>query len=96
MLRIEAISKSYGRRTLLDAVTLHVHPGDRVGLIGRNGEGKTTLLRLIAGLEQADDGRITPRRGARIGYLRQEIDPSSERPLIEETPAPGPNRASVG
>jgi ATP-binding cassette subfamily F protein 3 len=84
VLRIEAISKSYGSRTLLDAVTLHVHPGDRVGLIGRNGEGKTTLLRLIAGLEQADDGRITPRRGARIGYLRQEIDPNSERPLIEE------------
>jgi ATP-binding cassette subfamily F protein 3 len=65
-------------------VSLHVHPDDRIGLVGRNGEGKTTLLRMLAGLEQPDDGRFVLRRGARIGYLRQEVDPRSERPLIEE------------
>ncbi len=84
MLRVEQLSKSYGSRVLLDAVDLHVRPGDRIGLIGRNGEGKTTLLRMMAGLEPCDDGRVVPRRGARMGYLRQEIDPLSERPLIEE------------
>ena len=84
MLRIEGLTKSYGARTLLAGVSLHVHPGDRVGLVGRNGEGKTTLLRLLAGIEQPDDGRIVLRRDARLGYLRQEVDPTSDRPLIEE------------
>ena len=84
MLRIEGLSKGYAGRTLLAAANLHVRPGERIGLIGRNGEGKTTLLRLLAGLEPADDGRVSLRRGARVGYLRQEIDPSSDRPLIDE------------
>jgi ATP-binding cassette subfamily F protein 3 len=84
VLRIEGLTKSYGARTLMAGVSLHVHPGDRIGLVGRNGEGKTTLLRMLAGLEAADDGRVIPRRGARVGYLRQEVDPTSDRRLIEE------------
>ena len=84
MLRAEAISKSFGARVLLDAVDLHIHPGDRIGLIGRNGEGKSTLLRMLAGLETWDSGRLVPTKDARVGYLRQEIDPSSERSVIAE------------
>lgn len=84
MLRADGLTKSFGARVLLDAVDLHVHPGDRIGLVGRNGEGKTTLLRLLSGQERADSGELVLRRNARIGYLRQEVDPTSERPVIEE------------
>ncbi len=62
MLRIEGLHKAFGSRALLDGVTAHVRPDDRIGLVGRNGEGKTTLLRLIAGVDNYDDGRIVLRR----------------------------------
>jgi ATP-binding cassette subfamily F protein 3 len=84
VLRIEGLSKSFGGRVLFHDADLHVRPGDRIGLVGRNGAGKTTLLRILAGLEPPDDGRILPRKGARIGYLQQEIDPSSHRSVLEE------------
>ena len=84
MLRAEGLSKSFGARVLLDAIDLHVHPADRIGLVGRNGEGKTTLLRLLSGQERGDSGSLVLRRGARVGYLRQEVDPSSECAVIEE------------
>ena len=84
MLRAEGLSKSFGARVLLAAIDLHVHPADRIGLVGRNGEGKTTLLRLLSGQEHGDSGSLVLRRGARVGYLRQEVDPSSECAVIEE------------
>ena len=84
MLRIERISKSFGSRTLLDRVTAQVHPNDRIGLIGRNGEGKTTLLRILAGMETADEGRVALNRGVEVGYLRQEVDPTSTTTVIDE------------
>ena len=85
MLRIERISKSFGSRTLLDRVTAQVQARDRIGLVGRNGEGKSTLLRILAGLETADDGRVVLEGEARIGYLRQEVDPTSTTTVIDET-----------
>jgi ATP-binding cassette, subfamily F, member 3 len=84
MLEIQQLTKHYGGRTVLDAVELRVDPRARIGLIGRNGEGKSTLLRIIAGLEPADDGRVARGRTTRVGYLRQEVDPSSERSVLEE------------
>jgi ATP-binding cassette subfamily F protein 3 len=84
VLRIEGLCKAFGGRVLLDAVHLHVGVRDRVGLVGRNGSGKTTLLRILAGLEPADDGRVHVQRGARIGYLRQEIDRSAPHSVMDE------------
>ncbi len=84
MLRTAELAKAFGGRVLFQGLDLHVRPRDRIGLVGRNGSGKTTLLRVLAGLEPADDGRISCRRGAAVRYLRQEIDPGSERPVIEE------------
>jgi ATPase subunit of ABC transporter with duplicated ATPase domains len=66
------ISKSFADRVVLDHVSLTVSPGDRVGVIGPNGIGKSTLLRVLAGLEPPDAGRIVA-AGA-IGYLPQEVD----------------------
>ena len=74
MLHVTKIAKSYGIVTVLDDVTFIVNRGDRVGLVGPNGCGKTTLLRIIAGLEQAETGsvRFDP-AGLSIGYLAQAL-----------------------
>jgi ATP-binding cassette, subfamily F, member 3 len=84
VLRASGIQKNFGARVLLQDATLEVRAQDRIGLVGRNGEGKTTLLRILAGIETPDDGHLSLQRGARLGYLRQEIDPQSGRTVIEE------------
>jgi ATP-binding cassette subfamily F protein uup len=68
------LALSYGHEHLLKAVTLSVSPGEKVGLVGRNGCGKTSLLKILAGESQADGGEISRRRGLRIGYLPQEFE----------------------
>jgi ATP-binding cassette, subfamily F, member 3 len=73
MLNIESISKGFGDQVLLDDTGLQINPGERVGLVGRNGHGKTTLLNMIAGTDHPDDGRITCPSGYRIGVLSQKI-----------------------
>ncbi|MGH7971772.1 MAG: ABC-F family ATP-binding cassette domain-containing protein, partial [Limisphaerales bacterium] len=65
---------AYGHQQLLQGVTLSVAPGEKVGLLGRNGCGKTSLLRLLAGHQQPDAGEVFRRRGLRIGYLPQEFE----------------------
>jgi len=72
VLSLNHISKSFGPKELLSDVTLTLSRGACMGLIGRNGEGKSTLLRIMAGQEQPDDGCLTLRRGARVAYLPQE------------------------
>ncbi len=74
LINFERVHKVYGIRPLLDGVSLGVAAGQRVGVVGRNGDGKTTLLRLLAGLEQPDDGRVTLGRGLRVAYLPQTDD----------------------
>ena len=71
------ISKSYGAQKVLQGVSLQVREGQRAGLVGANGTGKTTLLRIISGGETADVGIVETARGLRIGYLEQEpsLDP---------------------
>jgi ATP-binding cassette subfamily F protein 3 len=79
VLRLEDASKSFGGRALFEGASLHVRAEDRIGLVGRNGAGKTTLLRMLAGMDPPDSGTVVLRRGARIGYLRQEVSAVSER-----------------
>lgn len=69
--RADGISVSYGARTVLTDVSLTVPPGSRVGLIGENGVGKSTLLRVLAGVEAADRGTVA--RPSRTGFLWQEV-----------------------
>ena len=75
---------AYGDRPLLDGAQLAVRSGERVGLIGRNGTGKSTLLRVIAGLTQLDDGEVQRRDGLRITFVEQEpeLPPS---PTVRES-----------
>ncbi|HNO40248.1 MAG TPA: ATP-binding cassette domain-containing protein, partial [Marmoricola sp.] len=71
LLNLEKVTKSYGIRVLLDEVSLGVNVGERIGIVGRNGDGKTTLLRIMAELEEPDQGRVSHNRDLRIGYLDQ-------------------------
>jgi ABC transport system ATP-binding/permease protein len=71
LISAEKVAKAFGDRRLLDAVSLGVSTGDRIGVVGRNGAGKSTLLSLLAGVAAADSGRIAQTAGLRIGYLRQ-------------------------
>jgi len=73
MLTIESICKGFGEQTLFDDASLQINPGERVGLVGRNGHGKTTLLHIIAGYDHPDEGRISCPAGYRIGMLSQKI-----------------------
>ena len=71
LLNLENVSKSYGVRPLLTEVSLGIGSGDRIGIVGRNGDGKTTLLEVMTGIEQADTGRVSRSRGLLVGYLHQ-------------------------
>jgi len=71
ILNVENLSKTYGEKILFDKISLGVNKGDKVGVIGVNGTGKSTLLRIIAGLDEPDDGRIVKGSGIRIAYLAQ-------------------------
>ncbi len=73
MIRINDLSKSYGSQLLFEHATLQMSPGQRLGLLGRNGHGKTTLFRLIVGEELPDDGTIDIPRHYRIGYVEQHL-----------------------
>jgi ABC transport system ATP-binding/permease protein len=74
LLNLERVSKSYGVRPLLADVSLGVAAGERIGIVGRNGDGKTTLLRVMTGEEGPDGGRVSRQRGLLVGYLSQSDD----------------------
>jgi len=95
MLAVEGLSKSYGRQILLDKVSFRLNRGERLGVVGRNGHGKTTLFRLLAGLEEPDEGRIIIPKNYRIGYLQQEPDFKCSTILEEASrglTSPGPDQ----
>ncbi|REE02384.1 ATP-binding cassette domain-containing protein [Citricoccus nitrophenolicus] len=77
LLGAENIGISFGTRTVLDSVSIGVDEGDRIGLVGRNGDGKSTLMRILAGQQDPDDGRVTRRGGTTLGVLdqRDDLDP---------------------
>ncbi len=74
LLNLERVSKSYGVRPLLADVSLGVLAGERIGVVGRNGDGKTTLLEVLTGRGEPDEGRVSRRRGLHTGYLHQGDD----------------------
>ncbi|MHA7177629.1 ABC-F family ATP-binding cassette domain-containing protein [Arthrobacter sp. Sr24] len=67
----ENLSISFATRTVLDGVSVGLEEGDRIGIVGRNGDGKSTLMRLLAGRQTADSGRVTVRGGVQVSYLDQ-------------------------
>jgi ATP-binding cassette subfamily F protein 3 len=73
MIAVENLSKSYGPQLLFNDISFKINKKERVGLVGRNGHGKTTLFRLIAGMESPDSGQIYIPKNYRIGYVEQEL-----------------------
>ena len=69
ILNVEKVSKTYGEKQLFDEVTLGVNKGDKIGVIGVNGTGKSTFLKIIAGLEEADAGQVVKGKGVTVAYL---------------------------
>ncbi|MBN2039910.1 MAG: ABC-F family ATP-binding cassette domain-containing protein [Spirochaetes bacterium] len=83
MISIENISKSYGERVLLDNVNFRINQKERVGLVGRNGHGKTTLFRIITGEEHADSGSVIIPKHYKLGYVKQQLDFTGDSVLNE-------------
>ena len=71
ILNMEHISKIYGDKVIFDDITCGIHQGDKIGIIGINGTGKTTFLRILAGLEEPDDGQVILQNGLRLSFLPQ-------------------------
>ena len=74
LFRLSEVRKSYGTQDVLRGTTLQINPGEHVGLVGRNGSGKTTIFRLISGEETTDAGDVVRARGVRLGLLAQHVN----------------------
>jgi ATP-binding cassette subfamily F protein 3 len=84
MLNIHNLSVSFGGSYLFEEVTFRLGSGDRVGLVGKNGAGKSTMLKILAGDFKPDSGQIATEKEVRMGFLRQDIDFEQGRTVIEE------------
>ncbi|MCM1356563.1 MAG: ABC-F family ATP-binding cassette domain-containing protein [Staphylococcus sp.] len=82
-LQVEELTKSYGDRMLFDSVTFGVNEGDKIGLIAKNGTGKSTLLRILSGAEAPDSGSVTFRSGLKVGFLAQLPEFTEGKSILE-------------
>jgi len=80
---LTGLSLAYGHLPLLNRVDFSLQAGERVGLVGRNGSGKSSLLKIIAGLERPDDGAVQRQNGLRLAYVPQEPDLDPEASVFE-------------
>ncbi|MEN8156082.1 MAG: ABC-F family ATP-binding cassette domain-containing protein [Bacteroidota bacterium] len=85
MISVDGITIRFGGFILFDRISFQVNPGDRVGLVGRNGAGKTTILNLIASKQEADQGKVVVTSGKTVGYLPQQMRHSKGKTLYRET-----------
>ncbi len=83
ILNIEHVSKIFGEKIIFDDVSYGIHDGDKIGIIGINGTGKTTILKMIAGLEEPDEGQIITQNGLRITYLPQTPEFPPEATILD-------------
>ena len=83
LLNLESVSKAFDIRALLDSVSLGINEAERIGVVGRNGGGKSTLLKVMAGIEPPDEGRIAKAGSVNIGILSQ-VDDLSETSLVRD------------
>ncbi len=94
LVALHNVSKSFGARQILHGLDLDVSAGARIGMIGPNGGGKSTVLRLLAGLEEADGGQVVRRRGVSVAYLPQQVA-GDERSALDTLRAARPDLAEL-
>ncbi len=90
-----ALSLAFGPRVVLDGASFTVGPHERIGLVGANGTGKSSLLRILAGTAHPDSGELVFRRGARAGYLPQDVATLPNLPLVEAVLSIVPGRTAL-
>ena len=84
VLSVERVAKRYGPRQLFKDISFGLEKGQKTAIVARNGTGKSTLLKCIAGLETPDEGIITFNKGLRIGYLDQSVHMTATHSLVDE------------
>ncbi len=82
VLRAQEVTKTYGTQTLFEALELTIEDNERLGIIGPNGVGKSTLMRILAGLESPDEGEVVPRKGLRMAYVPQIATFAAEESVL--------------
>jgi ATP-binding cassette subfamily F protein 3 len=85
MISVDSVTINFGSFILFDRISFQVSPGDRIGLVGRNGAGKTTILNLIAGVQEPDGGKVVRNTGESVGYLPQQMRHARGKTLYMET-----------
>jgi len=85
MISVDGVTIRFGAFVLFDRITFQVNPGDRIGLVGRNGAGKTTILNLIDRRQDPDEGRVVITSGKTVGYLPQQMKHKKGKTLYKET-----------
>lgn len=84
MINISNLTLSFGGRTLFENITFFIGKSDKIGLVGRNGAGKSTIFRLVLGEQRIDDGQITLQPDLTVGHLKQELGSAGEQTVFEE------------
>ncbi|MGM9747562.1 MAG: ABC-F family ATP-binding cassette domain-containing protein [Candidatus Cryptobacteroides sp.] len=84
MISINSLTVAYGGFTLLDDINFHISENDKIGLVGKNGAGKTTILKLICGIQTPTSGKVSMPSGMRIGYLPQIMEHNRGRSVLDE------------
>src|ERR1700730_15121929 len=83
IVRLDKVSLSFGLKPLLDEVALQIRKGERVCLLGRNGEGKSSLMQLITRNIVPDSGEVWVRPGSKVASLAQEVSPASDQSVLD-------------
>ena len=96
MIALTNVSKFYGEQRLFVDASFQLNPGDKAGLIGPNGSGKTTIFRMITGEETPDEGAVARAKQLTVGYFRQDVGDLSGRSVLEETIAGAGEVAELG
>src|SRR5580765_3042574 len=96
MISFTNVTKQYGGQILFVDASFQVNPGEKVGLVGPNGSGKTTIFRLITGEEIPDEGNLEKPRKLSVGYFRQDVGDMSGRTVLAETVAGAGEVANLG
>ncbi len=89
------LTLAFGADAILDGASFAIGPHDRIGLVGPNGTGKSSLLRILAGERSPDSGSLVFRRGARIGYLPQDVSSLPEGSIVEAVLSSVPGRDAL-